>query len=134
MSTKKTTNPFLAKLLKEANKTENDKLTEKGLDFLENAKIDCEQQISERKVSLLPRKQLNLKKAELSLKKAKQNLTDVEISIPKDYKFETYFSNLQEAEEVVFEAEFQINEIQTEINLLNKEIEKLEKVLVMLNS
>jgi hypothetical protein len=59
--TKTKLNPFLESELEKVNKTESDLVHERVTSFLEEAAIETEVQISERKTGAIPRKQLELK-------------------------------------------------------------------------
>lgn len=130
----KTVNPILAATLREANKTEKDRLVEKVEQFLEVAIIDCKQQIGERETSVIPRIVLQLKKAEQDLNKAKKDLQKAELSIPDDNDFKTYLENIAEAEEKVYKAEQAIEEYEYDIEVVKKQVEKLKVVLSRLSA
>ena len=131
-TTKPGQNAFLVAVLKEANKTETDILTEKVTNFLETSIIDCEQQIAEREVSLKPRKILELKKALLLVDKVTKQLETAGVTIPNNGKFETYFNDLIKAETALVDANNSVISIQGDLNTLDKEIAKLQEVLLKL--
>lgn len=122
-------NPFLASALENVNKTEADLLREKITNFLEEAAIETEVQISERNTGAIPRKLLELKTANHSLKKAEANLEKVKVMVPADHKLETYLSELYKAENAVRHANVTITGIEEQIEILNKEVIKLQEIL-----
>lgn len=128
-SEKKVKNPFINEGLKHINKTEADVITESITNFLKEASIDCKTQISERKVSQIPRKEFELEKAKNALEKATAELETVKISVPADKNFATYMNNLYTAEVKVKNCSEAVQKIKDEIEVLNKEIVKLEEIL-----
>lgn len=125
----KTENPFITSGLADLDKSIKDIRKEKIVEFLETAAIDCEGQIADREVILIPKKERELKTAEQALVKAEKNLTATQVKVPFDGSLQTYLDTLYQAESGVSHAEKTVEAIKYQIETLKKEVVKLKEIL-----
>jgi len=128
-ATAKSENPFITSGLADLDKSVKDIRKEKIVEFLETAAIDCEGQIADREVILIPKKERELKTAEQALVKAQKNLAVVEVKVPFDNSLQTYLEDLYGAEYAVGNAEETAEVIKNQIETLKKEVVKFKEIL-----
>lgn len=119
-TTKTVQNKFVAAVLKELNKSEQDKQLESVQEFVENSVIECETQIALLKTAELPKAQQQLKKAQNQLVQAEKAFEKARFSMSSS--FDSYVENrefaldrVDDAKQAVAEAEQVIKNVQTRI-------------------
>jgi chromosome segregation ATPase len=135
MSTKKENvkvSKFVATGLKEANKSEADKLQEKITVFVEDSIIECESTIAQLNTSHIPSKKLEIRRAENDLKKAKAAYTKSKFTFASS--FTQYLNERLYAQEQVDAFTSKLNELKAELDELNAQLKKYEEVLADLNA
>lgn len=118
---------FVKVALETANKTEKDLLIESAIEFVENATIDIQSEITNIETSVLPKLKLELKRAENVLSKREKEFEVIRFSIPanktaqglldarysKQVEIRRAKDNIQEIESRISEAEAQLNELKS---------------------
>ena len=129
MSTTKTGCEFFDNEASELNKTGEQVLKEKVLNFLKTSIIECKSQISTRNVLEIPKKKLDLENAQLELERANEEVEKLKVKVPTDGKFNTYLSNLYAEEVKSDKALEKVEKLKSEISTFEKEVKKLEITL-----
>lgn len=123
---------FVAKVLANLNKSEAELQEEKVIAFVEDATIECEAQIANYKTSLIPGKQLEIKRLEKEVEKSEKNYEEVKFKLYGS--FSSYIDSRNVAEQAIYSAKMRLSGRVAELEMLNEELSKFEAVLADLKS
>lgn len=126
-TTKKGT--FVQKVLGTLNKTEKQKQQESVEEFVKDAIIETQSQISTLEVSELAKANLELERAQNALNKAKSAKEAVKYSIPDSGLFEDYFYQQEQARKSVYNAEQNVKSKEAAIEVINSKLEVFKEIL-----
>lgn len=128
---KQVQNKFVAAVLKELNKSEQEKQLEAVQEFVESSVIECETQIALLKTAELPKAQQQLKKAQNQLAQAEKAFEKSRFSMATN--FESYVANRESALDRIDEAKNAIAEAEQAIQNVQKRIAIFEEILADLS-
>jgi hypothetical protein len=128
VTTKNSLNNFVNRVLSSLNKTDAQKQQESVERFLENAVIDCQEQISLREADI-QRKEVSIRRAQQNLANAEKDLENARFSIPADGNFSSYVDGINKAKEVLERCSGACLNVEFEKELLEEEITSLKEIL-----
>ena len=123
---------FVTENLKNLNKTEKELQTEKITAFVEDATIDCSQQISTLETSTIPSLKLKLQREQNALKKAEKAYEVARFAIADD--FDCYVSKRELALDNVDAAKKVLASIQQSLDEEIKQLEGFKNILADLTA
>lgn len=129
--TKTVQNKFVAANLAELNKSEQEKQLEVIQEFVDNATIDCQEQLSLLKTGELPRAQQQLKKAQNQLSQAEKAFEKSRFSMSSS--FDSYVANRESALDRVEDATQAVAEAEQTIKNVQARIATFEEILADLS-
>ncbi len=123
---------FKETVLKGLNKSEKE-LQEEQVDiFIEDSTIECEMQIALYKTSLIPTKEIELKREKAKLAKVKKELVNARFSVA--YNFKDYVGGINSKKETILVHEIRVATDTASIKQLKAEMKEYENILKDLNS
>lgn len=132
MSEKTTpTNNFVEKNLAELNKSEDVKQREAIQEFVDNATIEANTQITLIETSELPKLQQKLKKAQLAQTKAEKAFEKARFTM--SYSFEAFVGTREQALDAIEKAKDSVDAVNEEISDANNKLAQFKEILADLS-
>ena len=110
---------FVQAVLVAAGKTQTDLLVEQAIEFVENATIDIQSEITNVETSVLPKLRLDLKRAETALAKKEKEFEVIRFSIPAN-------KTAQGLLDARYNKQFEINKCKESVTEIQYKIEQAE--------
>jgi chromosome segregation ATPase len=120
-------NKFVTAVLKTLNKDEKTLQKEKVEQFVQDAKIEAELQLSQHETGDLQKARLQLTRDENSVVKAKKVFEETRYSMHKD--FTAYFNARQSAKKALYKAEQTVEKRKNEIQTLEATIQEFKDII-----
>lgn len=125
---------FVQAVLNAAGKTQTDLLVEQAIEFVENATIDIQSEITDVETSVLPKLKLNLKRAENVLVKKEKEFEVIRFSIPANKTAQGLLDARYNKQVEINNTKDSINEIKSRIEHAEIQLTELKAVLADLQA